>query len=100
MPFKIVKNDITKMKVDAIVNTANPRVNVGRGVEVGGTGVFVGVGVGVSVKVGWITSCCPSMMTTGVVSLSLIWLSTESVYQSSPYARAISEKVSPSCTMW
>ena len=33
MPFKIVKNDITKMKVDAIVNTANPRVNVGRGVD-------------------------------------------------------------------
>ena len=33
MPFKIVRNDITKMKVDAIVNTANPRVRVGRGVD-------------------------------------------------------------------
>ena len=33
MPFKIVRNDITKMKVDAIVNTANPNVRVGRGVD-------------------------------------------------------------------
>ncbi len=33
MPFKIVRNDITKMKVDAIVNTANPKVRVGRGVD-------------------------------------------------------------------
>ncbi len=33
MPFKIVRNDITKMKVDAIVNTANSRVAVGSGVD-------------------------------------------------------------------
>ena len=33
MPFRIVRNDITKMKVDAIVNTANPKVRVGRGVD-------------------------------------------------------------------
>lgn len=33
MPFKIVRNDITKMKVDAVVNSANPQVAVGRGVD-------------------------------------------------------------------
>jgi O-acetyl-ADP-ribose deacetylase (regulator of RNase III) len=33
MPFKIVRNDITKMKVDVIVNSANPHVAVGRGVD-------------------------------------------------------------------
>ena len=25
MPFKIVRNDLTKMQVDAIVNTTNPK---------------------------------------------------------------------------
>lgn len=33
MPFEIVRNDITCMKVDAIVNTANPRPAVGSGVD-------------------------------------------------------------------
>ena len=33
MPFEIVRNDITKMTVDAIVNTANPRPVIGLGVD-------------------------------------------------------------------
>ena len=33
MPFEIVRNDITKMQVDAIVNTANPRPVIGQGVD-------------------------------------------------------------------
>ncbi len=33
MPFEIVRNDITKMAVDAIVNTANPRPIVGAGTD-------------------------------------------------------------------
>lgn len=33
MPFEIVRNDITKMTVDAIVNSANPRPRVGLGTD-------------------------------------------------------------------
>ena len=33
MPFKIIKNDIAKVKADAIVNTVNPNVKIGEGVE-------------------------------------------------------------------
>lgn len=33
MPFQIIRNDITKVKADAIVNTANPDVAVGRGTD-------------------------------------------------------------------
>ena len=33
MPFEIVRNDITKMAVDAIVNTANPRPVIGFGTD-------------------------------------------------------------------
>lgn len=33
MPFEIVRNDITKMKVDAIVNSANPHVFIASGVD-------------------------------------------------------------------
>ena len=33
MPLKIVRNDITKMKVDAIVNTVNPEPSVGGGTD-------------------------------------------------------------------
>lgn len=35
MPFQIVRNDITQMQVDAIVNTANPRPLVGAGTDSG-----------------------------------------------------------------
>lgn len=33
MPFRIVRNDITNMKVDAIVNTASPEPGCGRGTD-------------------------------------------------------------------
>lgn len=33
MSFKIIRNDITKIKADAVVNTANPEVTVGSGVD-------------------------------------------------------------------
>ena len=33
MPFQIIRNDITKVKADAIVNTANPRPRIGRGTD-------------------------------------------------------------------
>ena len=33
MPFQIIRNDIAKVKADAIVNTANPNVFIGAGVD-------------------------------------------------------------------
>ncbi len=33
MPFKIVRNDIIKMRVDAIVNTANEETTYGDGLD-------------------------------------------------------------------
>lgn len=41
MPFQIVRNDITKMQVDAIVNTANPKPGFGPGID---TAVYEGAG--------------------------------------------------------
>jgi O-acetyl-ADP-ribose deacetylase (regulator of RNase III) len=35
MPFQIIRNDLTKMQVDAIVNTTNPSPAVGYGVDMG-----------------------------------------------------------------
>ena len=33
MPFQIIRNDITKVSADAIVNTANPKPVVGSGTD-------------------------------------------------------------------
>lgn len=33
MPFKIIRNDIAKVKADAIVNTANPHPRIGSGTD-------------------------------------------------------------------
>ena len=33
MPFQIIRNDITKVKADAIVNTANPKPRIGQGTD-------------------------------------------------------------------
>ena len=42
MPLKILRNDITKMQVDAIVNTANPEPTYGAGVD---AAVYMAAGV-------------------------------------------------------
>ena len=33
MPFRIVRNDITRVRADAVVNTANPEPDYGRGTD-------------------------------------------------------------------
>lgn len=55
MPFKIVRNDITRMQVDAIVNTANEAPTYGTGVD---TAVYHAAGVYELLversKIGWL----------------------------------------------
>lgn len=41
MPFRVIRNDITKVKVDAIVNTVNPNAVIGNGVE---TAIYMAAG--------------------------------------------------------
>ena len=41
MPFHIIRNDITKVKADSIVNTANPRPCVGSGT---GSAIYAAAG--------------------------------------------------------
>lgn len=43
MPLKVIRNDITKMQVDAIVNTANPEPFYGAGVD---AAVYMAAGAG------------------------------------------------------
>ena len=33
MPFQIIRNDITKVSADAIINTANPKPVIGSGTD-------------------------------------------------------------------
>ena len=33
MPLQIIRNDITRVKADAVVNTANPKPMIGRGTD-------------------------------------------------------------------
>ena len=42
MPFQIIRNDITKIKADAIVNTANPKPTYGSGTD---TAIYKAAGV-------------------------------------------------------
>ena len=42
MPFQIIRNDITKMQVDAVVNTANPKPGYGPGID---TAIYEAAGV-------------------------------------------------------